>query len=620
MDRTPTPLQRLSLSGLCDKALMGCSYAHARNGDWKFRTLSAAVADAVIILDRHGRIQHWNSAAEAMFGDSASDANGREFFHLVARGGSKELLMPENCPGDEFGRKLEMTVKRNTGEEFPVELTIFDSCPEGSCGALVVARNPAADALAAALVDASRQRLDYLVRKRREIEQSFWQRQQRDKRLIWQLMHHDPLTGLPNRLLLQERLSLATAQAEGSGRHVGVLMVGIHHFKYINDTLGAGVGDFLLTTVAARLSQSIGESDTVARLEGDGFAVILPDLRKADLAEEVAERLLAALKEPIAVVGHELVLAASIGISIFPRDGTDPESLVKHAGAAMCLAKKEGDSSWRNYAVEYHACALARLELEEDLRRALENGQLEVHYQPQVDLRRGMIDGAEALLRWNRPGHGQVSPTQFIPLAEEIGLIVPIGAWVLETSCLQLKAWQKEGAEDLRMAVNLSARQFRQKELGQEVQEILWRTGVQPDALELEITESMLMQNFQQSHAVLQEFRQQGVRLALDDFGTGYSSLNYLKRFPINTVKVDRSFVRRIPRDGKDTAIVQAIIGLAHGLELKVVAEGVETEQQLDFMQTHGCDKVQGYFFSPPVEAGAFCELLSAGPPSRGMP
>ncbi|HJW26692.1 MAG TPA: EAL domain-containing protein [Rhodocyclaceae bacterium] len=584
--------------------------------EWKFQAVSAVVTEAVVSLDRQGRVQGWNQGAEGMFGYPAGQVAGQDFLGLVAPGREHgAVLLAACCPAaeDGSGKSVDLLARRNTGEEFPVWMNIFRSRDDDG-GFLVVVRASLAGGLAVRLLQESRQRLDELARQREEMEEACLQRQQRDERLIWQLMYHDPLTGLPNRMLIRERIAQTVAAARERGRRVAVLVAGIKHFREINGILGQGVGDFLLTTVAARFTGCIGPADSVARLDGEEFAVILADVGDGQEAEAMAQRLLGTMNEPIAVAGHELVLMGSIGIAVFPDDGADPDALIRNADSAMGRAKKEGSNGWQLYAAEYSAYALERLTLEADLRRALERGEFEVHYQPQVDLERGVIDGAEALVRWRRPGHGLVSPARFIPLAEEIGLIVPIGEWVLETACAQLRAWQKAGEGHLRMAVNLSARQFRQNDLGQSVHRILQRTGVLPDSLELEITESMLMQNIQKGSAMLRELRHQGVRLAIDDFGTGYSSLNYLKRFPISTLKIDQSFVRQIPQDNDDAAIVRAVIALGHGLNLKVVAEGVETAEQLGFMREHRCDKVQGYFFSPPVEAADFEKMLGQGP------
>lgn len=601
-----------------DEARGNRAYTAFKEGEWKFHAVSAVVSEAVISLDRLGRIVDWNRAAEDMFGYGAGEAVGQDFLQLVAPGTDYSAVLRAaygHYSASGLEKNLDLMARRKSGEEFPLSLNVFGSLDDDG-GFLLVAHAATASGLAMRLLQESRDRLDELMRQQREMEEGFLHRQQRDQRLIWQLMHHDQLTGLPNRMLIRERISVAAAQAQTRGRF-GVLVIGIKHFQQIIGTLGQGIGDYLLTTLAARFTECVGPAESVARLDGDEFAVILPNLDHGAEAEKLAQRLLAGMVEPIPVAGHQLVLSAAIGIAIFPEDGKDADALLRNAGAAMVRAKQEGSNAWQLYAEEYNAYALERLSLEEDLRRALEREEFEVYYQPQVDLARGVIDGAEALIRWHRPGHGMVSPLRFIPLAEEIGLIVPIGEWVLKTACTQLAAWLKAGAEPLRLAVNLSARQFRHNDLKESVCNILKQTGLPPDCLELEITESMLMQDVQKGGAVLKELRQLGVHFAIDDFGTGYSSLNYLKRFPISTLKIDQSFVRQIPEDNDDSAIVRAVIALGHGLNVKVVAEGVETEQQLAFMREHRCDRIQGYYYSPPLDAARFEELMKAGISTR---
>ncbi|MGE5492651.1 MAG: putative bifunctional diguanylate cyclase/phosphodiesterase [Actinomycetota bacterium] len=594
------------------------AYTSFREGEWKFHAVSAVISEAVVSLDRQGRIVDWNRAAEDMFGYGAGEAVGQDFLQLLAPGTDYSAVLRAaygHLSANGLEKNLDLMARRKTGEELPVALNVFGSLDDDG-GFLLVAHASTASGLAMRLLQESRDRLDELIRQREEMEESFLHRQQRDQRLIWQLMHHDQLTGLPNRMLIRERISVAVAQVQSRGRF-GVLVIGIKHFQQIIGTLGQGIGDYLLTTLAARFTECVGPNESVARLEGDEFAVILPSIQHGAEAERCAQRLLASLDEPISVAGHRLVLSAAIGIAIFPDDGKDADALLRNAGAAMGRAKQEGSNAWQLYAAEYNAYALERLSLEEDLRRALEREEFEVYYQPQVDLARGVIDGAEALIRWHRPGYGLVSPVRFIPLAEESGLIVPIGEWVLRTACAQFASWQKAGGAPMRVSVNLSARQFRHNDLTQSVCDILREKGLPPESLELEITESMLMQDVQKGGCVLKELRGLGVHFAIDDFGTGYSSLNYLKRFPISTLKIDQSFVRQIPEDNDDAAIVRAVIALGHGLNLKVVAEGVETEQQLAFMREHCCDRIQGYYYSPPVDVERFEEILNAGISTR---
>lgn len=577
--------------------------------DWKFRALCDVLSESVITLDGRGRVCGWNKSAAELFGYSAGEAAGQDFFGLLAANQHplEQIVKSETNGGDKYpGRRVSLMAKRKTGEEFPLEIRLIEASGPEEIGTLVIASSPASDGLAAALLQKSHERLEEAIARQQEMELAFTQRQQRDERLIWQLMHHDPLSGLPNRLLMNERVSYAMRAAEAKGQYAAMLVLGVHHFNHINDVLGHAVGDFIMTAVAAQLNDCMGPDETLARLDSTEFGVVLPGLQNPQDAEQFADRLIKAACTPITVAGHELVLSACVGISIYPGDGASSEALAKNAAAAMYQAKQDGNVGWLRYTSDHDAMVLERLSIEEDLRRALDRGEFEVFYQPQVDVRRGVISGAEALIRWRRPGYGLVPPSKFISLAEENGMIVPIGAWVLEQACAQLKAWQEGGCENLRVAVNLSARQFHQCDLGEMVEAALKKTGLAPECLELEITESMLMGNVQRGIAVLQEFKKLGVRLALDDFGTGYSSLNYLKRFPVDTLKIDQSFVKRIPYDESDAAIVRAIIALARSLRLGLVAEGVETPQQLAFMRDNCCDVVQGYLFSPPVPADEF--------------
>lgn len=562
--------------------------------DWKFRALSGLVAEAVFTLDRAGRIRSWNAGAESLFGHSADEALGNPLFPMIA--------YSDTDLGGIEDSGIDLFIRHKNGERLGIQLKVF--CPGHQYDELL--------AVAIPLTPPSPVLAEEIGRQRDEMARYFSVRQERDERLIWQLMHYDPLTGLPNRLLLAESLSRALVAAAGAGEAIAAMVIDVFHFKYVNDVFGQAVGDYLLTTVAARLSEAVAGNGNIGRLDGAGFGVFLTAPATPREAELAATRLLAAITEPISVAGHEVVLTASIGIALFPNDGQDANTLFRNAAAALGSVPPGDGSRFLFYSAEQSAVAAARLALEEDLRRALAKGEFELHYQPQVDLRHGTIDGAEALIRWRRPDGKLVPPGDFIPLAEETGLIVPMGEWVLQTACEQLGRWQATSSPHLRMAVNLSARQFQQSGLTQHVSEVVRRSGIRPASLELEITESMLMRDVDAGCEMLRELRQQGVRVAIDDFGTGYSSLSYLKRFPIDTLKIDGSFVRHIPQDDSDAAIVRAIIALAHSLHLEVVAEGVETESQLAFMREHDGDKVQGYLFSRPLAAEAFGNLLNS--------
>ena len=392
------------------------------------------------------------------------------------------------------------------------------------------------------------------------------------------------------------------------------MFVDLDRFKTINDSLGHEAGDTLLKEVARRLQSTLRASDVVARQGGDEFTVLIPSSNDPAVLQLLAEKLLASIALPLDVQGHEIRMTASIGISMFPRDGTDEPTLLKHADIAMYQAKDDGKNTFAFYAEELDRHSVERLVFESSLRQALEQRQFEVHYQPKVDGRDGRITGVEALLRWHHPELGLVSPAKFIPVAEETGLIVPIGRWVLETACAQQVAWRRAGHPALRMAVNVSARQLDDDGLLADVERTIRATGIDAAHLEIEITESMLMRDVVKAGKVLAAFKALGVRLSVDDFGTGYSSLSTLKRFPVDAIKVDRSFVRDLPSGTGDQAMAEAIIAMGRGLGMTVVAEGVETGDQVDFLRARGCDEMQGFFYSKAVSASQLQELLKASP------
>jgi diguanylate cyclase (GGDEF)-like protein/PAS domain S-box-containing protein len=421
---------------------------------------------------------------------------------------------------------------------------------------------------------------------------------------------HDELTGIPNRSKFSRTLNLAIESARHHDRKLAVLFIDLDRFKTINDSLGHAFGDTLLKETAARLNQVFRSDEVVARLGGDEFVVLVEGVNEIEQVKAVAREILSAVIKPIHLKGQECQVTASIGISMYPADGQDEQSLMKNADIAMYRAKDEGKNQYRFYSSDIMGRAIERLILETGLRHALERNEFFLHYQPKQNLATGQITGVEALLRWNHPELGNLSPSQFIPLAEDTGLIVPIGKWVLETACAQNMAWQREGLLPIGVAVNLSARQFADENLLKDIASTLQETGLAPELLELEITESMVMQNAEQAIKLLAAIKQMGVRLAIDDFGTGYSSMAYLKRFPIDTLKIDRSFIREIPKNAEDNTIADAIISMGKALGLTVVAEGIETLEQETFLRNHGCDETQGYFFSKPVAPDEFSELL----------
>jgi diguanylate cyclase (GGDEF)-like protein len=429
------------------------------------------------------------------------------------------------------------------------------------------------------------------------------------------LAYHDALTDLPNRVLFEDRLTQALILAERNRQTLGILFLSLDRFKKIHDTLGRAIGDRLLQKVAERLRSSAHPGETVARFEGDEFALLLTQIGGTESEDvvEVIYQINESLKLPFVIDDHELFTTVSIGISLYPDDGADAPTLLKNADAALYRAREQGGDNYQFYTADMNAKAMKRLTLENSLRRALERSEFEVYYQPVLDINTRKIVGMEALLRWHHPELGLVQPAEFIPLAEDTGMIVPIGEWALRTACTQGKSWQEAGFAPLTLAVNLSARQFQQQNLSEVIARILQETGLNSHDLELELTESSIMKNAESAVRTLGELKAMGVKIAIDDFGTGYSSLGYLKRLPIDTLKIDRSFVRDITTDPDDAALVMAIITLAHNLRLKVIAEGVESEEQLSFLHLLRCDEWQGYLFSRPLPVEAFEDLLLQG-------
>lgn len=417
---------------------------------------------------------------------------------------------------------------------------------------------------------------------------------------------HDTVTGLYNRAFFEDYLGRALAQSYGGGPRHALILFDLERFKQVNDTLGYRAGDSLLRLVAERLSAPAREDDVVARIGGDKFARFVPLVNGPEDAAEIAHRIREALTSPFEVEGRELFVTASIGISLYPVDGQDFQTLLKNATAALYRARQQGGDGYQFYTADMNDTAARRLTLEHRLRRAVERGELSVYYQPKIDLDTERIVGMEALVRWHSPELGAVSPAEFIPLAEDSGLIIPIGEWVLRTACAQSKRWQDRGLARLRVAVNLSARQFREPNLSAKIRQTLDETGLESHCLELEITESSIMERADSAVKALGELREMGVEISVDDFGTGYSSLGYLKQLPIDTLKIDKSFVREVTTGRDSAAIVQAIIALAHNLRMKVVAEGVETEDQLRFLHLLRCNYAQGYLFSKPLPAEEF--------------
>ncbi len=423
--------------------------------------------------------------------------------------------------------------------------------------------------------------------------------------------YHDILTGLPNRLLFRDRIGVALAHARRSRRAVAIMFLDLDQFKLVNDTLGHTVGDGLLEAAADRLVRCVRGDDTVARMGGDEFTILLSDLADTRAAATVAQKILDSISQPIEVDGHELFITTSIGIAIFPDDGMDPETLLKNADRAMYRAKEAGRNNYQFATRAAVEAAAGRLSLERSLHHAFDRHEFVVHYQPMIEVDTHRVVGAEALIRWKNPDLGMLSPDEFIPIAEECGLIFPIGEWVMRTACGQMKEWHRAGHDELHVAVNLSGRQFQQRDLTAMIERILQQSGLPASALHVEITESTAMQNAELSLAIMTRLKQMGVRISIDDFGTGYSSLSYLKRFPIDTVKIDQNFVRDLSQSTNDGAIISAVISMARALKLRVVAEGVETEEQLAFLRREHCETIQGFLYSRPLPAEEFEATLA---------
>lgn len=546
-----------------------------------------SIGDAVITTDGHGKVEYLNPVAEELTGWTNDEAKGKplpQVFCIV----NEQTRMP-----------IESPVERCLQEGRIVGLANHTSLihREGYLFAIEDSASPIRDRdgriIGAVLV------FHDVSDKRNMVQQ------------LTHLAHHDALTNLPNRILFKDRLNLELAHAHRNKEKVAVIFLDLDRFKLVNDMLGHAMGDELLKKVANRLTKCLRESDTVSRLGGDEFTILLPGLALEEDAAKIAQKINESIQKPCLLGGHEFHITTSIGIALYPEDGEDAETLLKHADTAMYRAKEQGGNNFQLFTPAMKTKIMDRLALENSLRHAIKNKEFVVFYQPQVNTVTRQITGMEALVRWQHPYRGLISPGEFIPVAEETGLIVPMGEWVLHTACAQLKAWEEAGFPPVRVTVNISARQFvHQNNLVTTVAQVLKETGLDPRWLELEITESTAMQDVEFTITTLQLLREMGVQIAIDDFGTGYSSLNYLKRFPINTLKIDRSFVADITANQENAAIVSAIIGLGRNLKLNVIAEGVETEAQRVFLKGQDCLEMQGFLFSKPVPAKEFEELL----------
>ncbi|TVQ35449.1 MAG: EAL domain-containing protein [Geminicoccaceae bacterium] len=545
-----------------------------------WRAILEVVVDGIITTNAKGMVADFSAAAERLFRTPVTVARGRplEAFIGVPPGEEADLLQLLETAARDGGRLTELVARHGAEDVTPIEVTVSRVDDTDTGGLLLTVRDVSA---------------------RREAEET-----------IRRLASRDPLTGLPNRLLFDDRLAQTVERARRNPQEFAVMLLDLDRFKLVNESLGMAKGDQLLREVARRLVLVLRRSDTVARLGGDEFLLLLPGCRGAENAAKVAQKILDVMRQPYAINGQELSATASIGIALFPHDGADGETLLKNADTALYRTKEQGRNSYQFYTGDMNARAFERLVLETQLRRALERGELALHYQPFVDVRTGEITGVEALVRWFHPELGRVPPSEFIPLAEETGLILPIGQWVLTEACRQAREWQRIGFTGLRLAVNLSSRQFKQRNLVDTIRRVLHATGMPSHLLELELTESALMEDVDESIARLQAIHDLGVQFAVDDFGTGYSSLAYLKRFPIRCLKIDRSFVKDVTTDMNDAAIAQAIVALAEMLKISVVAEGVETREQLAMIKRFRCQELQGFLFSGPLPPDEMLALL----------
>jgi diguanylate cyclase (GGDEF)-like protein/PAS domain S-box-containing protein len=548
-----------------------------------------SIGDAVASTDSSGNITFLNLVAEKMTGWTLQEAVGRpmaEALRLIdatshettpnpmeaAVARNQTVHLPPNC-----------VLIRRDGFETPIEdsASPIHDCKGQASGAVIVFHDvSASQAMALQMTHSA---------------------------------HHDFLSGLPNRILLNDRVDQAIASASRHMKKLAVLFLDLDGFKHINDSLGHPTGDKLLQSIAKRLVECVRGSDTVSRQGGDEFVVLLLDVEEPEDAALAARKILQAVAEAHPIDRHDLCVTASIGVSVYPDDGLDAETLIKNADMAMYQAKENGRQSYQFFKPAMNLRAVERQSIEESLRRALERHEFALHYQPKINLRRGEITGAEALIRWTHPVRGPISPARFIPVAEDCGLILPIGDWVLREACTQARTWLDAGLPLATIAVNISAMAFRQESFLESVFATLKETGLEPTCLELELTESVLMKHADSTKSILETLRANGVRVALDDFGTGYSSLSYLTKLPIDALKIDQSFVRQITTTPSETTIVKAVIGMARSLKLQVIAEGVETQEELAFLQAQQCDEAQGYYFSRPLAAPQFEQLLQLG-------
>ena len=533
--------------------------------------------DAIIVKDLNGIITNWNSGAERIFGYRESEIIGSSISLLIPPDRLEEeskimKLVKRGKLPDHFE-----TVRWGKGDK-PIDVSVTISPVKNSEGKIIGASKIASD-----------------ITQRKESQER-----------IQYLAHYDSLTGLPNRILLADRMKIAIGNAARYSKRLALLFVDLDRFKLVNDSLGHEIGDKLLKVAAERMQSTIRHIDTISRLGGDEFIVLLSQIAAAEDAARVAEKLIAAVSQPYRIEEHELLLTASVGISIYPDSGTEANSLLRNADASMYSAKEAGRNRYRFYSEDLTSRVTERLSLERDLRRAIERDEIFVVYQPQIELATRRVIGAEALMRWRHPGRGLVLPASFIPVAEDSGLILPLGEHILRESCVQARQWCDRYGFDVGVAVNISAVQFRQKDFTEVVLRVVADTGISPRCLELEVTESVVMQGVESAAEKLRILGAHGIKIAIDDFGTGYSSLSYLRQFNVDRLKIDQSFIHDLPDNADAEAIIRAIVAMGRSLGLHVIAEGVETEAQAQFLQSIECDESQGYLYAKPMMARDF--------------
>jgi diguanylate cyclase (GGDEF)-like protein/PAS domain S-box-containing protein len=581
--RKKTELELNSLNASLETIVMA-RIGELRDSEAYIHAVLENVNEGIIVVEEAGAIISFNAAAEKIFGYNSQEISHQKFNllisadHLEITGQYHKFSQEEVREGAQFGVTREVVGLRKDFSAFPLELKTTQLHIQNKLLFITTARD---------------------ITERKDAEQR-----------ISYMASHDALTTLPNRALLQDRIEQTLVHNHRRKLKAAVLFIDLDKFKIINDTLGHDIGDGLLQAAAARLVAGVRGEDTVARQGGDEFIILLSHINSPEDAGIISHKLQSALAEPFLIKGKELHIGASIGIAIYPDDGENMETLMKNSDIAMYHAKESGRGNYQYFSSKLNEQAAEKQALNNDLRHAIERNELFLAYQPVIDMLSGNITGMEVLLRWKHPEHGLVSPVKFIPLAEESGQILSIGDWVLKTACEQLQAWLKQGYEVPRLAINLSAKQFRQKTLAEDINNVLKMTGTDPRYIGIEITESMLVQNIEEVVITLLNLSNMGLEISIDDFGTGYSSLSYLKRFPINKLKIDKSFVDDIATHPDDAAIVKAIIAMAHGLSMKVVTEGVETQAQLDFLREHGCEQYQGYIFSKPLPAAEIVTKL----------